>query len=94
MTRYAWSFLVLCAALALTALAFAGSRSSGSYRIPAESIDSGGGNASSVHYRQVQSCAGQATPPGRGTSALYLNRAGIGECLTNANTGVLKWNQY
>jgi len=75
-------------------LAFAGSRSSGSFRIPAESIDAGGGSASSVHYRLVQSCAGQATPPGRTTGALHRNQAGIGECLSKTDTSILKWRKY
>ncbi len=94
MTRYAWSFLVLCAALALTALAFAGSRIGPGYRIPAESVDSGGGYASSVHYRLVQSCIGQATPPGQATGASYRHQAGIGECLPKGDTSVLKWRNY
>jgi hypothetical protein len=94
MTRCARFLVVFLSLIVLGVFALAGTRIGGSYRIPAESVDSGGGNASSVQYRLVQSCAGQATPPGRGASASYTNRAGIGECLTNAKTSVLKWNRY
>jgi hypothetical protein len=78
----------------LAVFAFAGTRIGAGYRIPAESVDSAGGAASSVHYRLVQSCIGQATPPGRTTGGSCHHQAGIGECLSIANTGVLKWSQY
>jgi len=94
MTQYVRFLFAFFSFIVLTAFAIAGARIGGAYRIPAESVDSGGGNASSVHYRLVQSCIGQATPPGQATGASYRHQAGIGECLPKGDTSVLKWRNY
>ncbi|MGH8099799.1 MAG: beta strand repeat-containing protein [Chthoniobacterales bacterium] len=73
--------IFLCVILVLCAIcvsAFAGSRSSADYTIPADTIDAGGLNAYSANYSLGGSAVGEfgAASPGLITSANYIDKPG------------------